>query len=184
MSKLRYADTRTAFVDGKRVYLVEVARVQRVLIYLVMGVVLCYLGAIVSLMSPVRMSGWAAMSVFSTLLLAAMVLAICGIVQTVRLATAAGESLTVAVIAGLAMLVPLLGAVVLLLINGRATGLLKSNGVSVGLMGVSTPEMKRLIVGACASCGYDIRGLQHNRCPECGTAIPVLDLFNPVNPCQ
>ena len=30
-------------------------------------------------------------------------------------------------------------------------------------------RMSREVLGRCASCGYDLRGLTDPRCPECGT---------------
>jgi rubrerythrin len=30
---------------------------------------------------------------------------------------------------------------------------------------------RRLAAGACPACGYDLRGAEHERCPECGEVV-------------
>ncbi len=48
---------------------------------------------------------------------------------------------------------------------GRLTGLI------TGITGVAWWLRRRpALPGHCAACGYDLRGLSHQRCPECGRA--------------
>lgn len=174
MSKALTPDnTRTVVVDGRRVYLVKVARAQRVLIYLVLGVLGCYTAGLFVLAAGATggMSRSVGFTVFVSASLIALALVLCAIVQTVRLAVASGTHIALAVIGGLFLLFPFSSPFVLLFINISATVVLKRNGVIVGFFGVSAAEMRKLVIGACPTCGYDIRGLPTPQCPECGTQL-------------
>ena len=174
-------NTRTTFVNGKRIYLVKVANAQRVLIYLVLGMILVNCGGPLAMQS---FSGGAPLGLapFAVLGVVQLAIALCAIVQTVRMSIAAGSNPIIAGVCGAFMIVPLLGLILLLLANIRASALLRANGVRVGLLGVPPAEMQKLVIGACPSCGYDIRGLLSPQCPECGTVLPDRDAFRPAYP--
>jgi hypothetical protein len=171
-SPLTLENTRSTLVNGKRVYLVKVARAQRVLIFIVLGLLLTNLGAVAVLASLRTLTmGQHWMTVITAMLSLNAALGIAAILQTVRLAVASGTHIAVAIVAGFFLLIPWIGLIVVVFINVYATKLLTTNGVRVRFFGVNAEEMKHLVIGACKSCGYDIRGLPFPQCPECGTPI-------------
>lgn len=164
--------SKTVQSGGKRIYLVKVARAQRMLILLVLGA-LCAYGLLMSMrmVSPQLASGPGALVVFTIIALLYLGICIAAVVQTVRLSIASGGNVVLAVVMGVFMIVPCLGLLLMLVANQRATTLLKQAGVNVGFMGVAADEMGKLIEGACAKCGYDLRGLAGGVCPECGAPL-------------
>ena len=180
-SPLSPDNTRTTVVDGRRIYLVKVARAQRVLIYIVLGLIFTNVSGLFVLAglrgtgSPVSMM----MTVLIAMISLTVPLGIAGIVQTIRLALASGTHLGVAIFAGVLLLIPWLGLLIVVIINMYATKLLTNNAVVVGFFGVTAAEMKKLVIGACKSCGYDIRGLPSAQCPECGTPFDAAPGYEP-----
>ncbi|MFT3686753.1 MAG: hypothetical protein QM783_17835 [Phycisphaerales bacterium] len=168
------AFSRTAVVDGKRVYLLAVARIQRTLIVIVMSLVACYGAALVGMVATETFGlgeiGLRAAVMGSVFL--AFALSVAGIVQSVRLSIASGMPITGSLLCGLLMLVPIVGPILLVLVNTNATSLLNRNGVPVGFFGVTKQTMRTLVLGACPDCGYDVRGLPQPLCPECGATLP------------
>lgn len=157
---------------NRRVYLVQVARIQRTLVWLVLVLILMY----AALIGGAFVRGNFGAVLGAIMLLCLLLVGVAGIVQTVRLAHAVGSNIVLAVIGGLLMLLPLIGFILLVLTNQRATRILRQNGAKVGFMGVSKEGINKLLLGACTGCGYDIRGLQSPQCPECGKAIEARDL--------
>lgn len=144
--------------------LVKIAKRQKALIY-------CILGYILALVALVGM-GFAnspILAIFGYLIYFAI--GITSLVCFVRLALAVGHHVVVIVIACLASIIPLVGLLVLLSVNGRASMFLKMGGAKVGLLGVSERELVKLYAGACSNCGYSLRDLQGNLCPECGKPV-------------
>lgn len=182
---LNPAHSRTVLVNGKRIYLLKVARGQRTLILLVLAVLACYLGAMMvfPFTESIGMSRADAYPLITAAITLSFILILLGIVQTIRLAVAASENVVVATFCGFLMLIPLVGPLVLLVVNTNATALLQKNGVTVGFFGVTKDQMRKLVLGACPACGYDIRGLPAPKCPECGTPLAAeakhAEAFNP-----
>jgi len=56
-------------------------------------------------------------------------------------------------------------------LNTAGRRILKRYGYAPGVLGVSTFEMSRAISGSMCQCGYDLRGLTGNQCPECGVQV-------------
>lgn len=154
----------------KRINLVKLARAQRTLVLIVL-VSLCLYAVRFAIAFAPPLGANGALVFLIVLLLAHLGVWIAAIVCTVRLSLAAGGNVVLAVIGGLLMLVPLLSLVLLLMVNLRATAILKRHGVKVGLLGAGPDEMRKLVEGACAGCGYSLEGLRSEVCPECGTAI-------------
>lgn len=98
------------------------------------------------------------------------------IVLVGRLAYLCGYNLAVVIIACLCMVIPLIALLLVLSINSKATTLLKLTGVRVGLLGASAKEMEKLYEGSCINCGYCVRDLKSDRCPECGTLLGMTGL--------
>ncbi|MBS0198025.1 MAG: hypothetical protein JSR77_14810 [Planctomycetes bacterium] len=157
--------SRSVVKGKKRIYLVKVARAQRVLLWCVLASLAMSVGYTVlaaSINNVVIL--WLCLAGY-------MGAVIVSIVQTVRVARATGTNIVVAIIGGLLMFFPCLGLLLMALANQRATRILTDNGAKVGFMGVQPDQMHMLIEGACPKCGYDIRGLPEPTCPECGAAI-------------
>jgi hypothetical protein len=152
--------SRIAIVGTKRIGLVEVAKAQRLLIRIVGLVALSlFTTCVVSALHPYA---------GAAMLLLQPVFAIVAIVQAIRLARAAGQSLVSVIALGVLMLIPYVGLLALARTNSNATRLLRNHGARVGFLGVSKDEMRHLVRHACPNCGYDIRGLRDPVCPECG----------------
>lgn len=69
------------------------------------------------------------------------------------------------------LLFPPTGIVVLLYVNARVTAILERGRLSVGELGVARRTIAHLDGVSCLGCGYDIRGLRAEVCPECGKAM-------------
>lgn len=162
---------------GKRVNLIQVARIQRAMIVVVL---------VTLVLAPLQCAGLMSARGAGTILDQApfIVLSVLGIgaaialmVYVVRLSLTTGSSVVFMVFAILGMLAgvlavsPVISVLVTLIVNWRATRLLKQHGVRVGLMGVAKDELGRLVQDACPSCGYDVRGLALPICPECGGVL-------------
>lgn len=172
-------------MNGRRVYLVRIARIQRTLIWLTLGLLGCYagLGGGVAVLRQLNAPPTAAKALLAGAGTLALMVAALGMVQTARLAVAAGKPGGIAFTCALLMLIPAVGPLVLMLVNTSATKILQRCGARVGFLGVSAMQMRALVLGACPTCGYDIRGLPAPVCPECGAALdPPPDTPSPVLP--
>lgn len=154
-------------VGKKRVDLVQVAKAQKFLLFGLLTMVVCY-ALVVG--GAAGLGGDAAL-VILPLMLVYLAAIVCVIIGVIRLSKAVGTHIVLAIIAGILLIIPLFGLLIMLRENARATKALKDAGVKVGLLGVSKEEMKKLLLGVCPKCGYDLRSLPGQRCPECG-AIP------------
>jgi hypothetical protein len=145
--------------------LVAIAKGQKVLLWIVLGqIAMTVVLAATSAQAPmVAMAG-------SILYLA---MAVTTIVFVGRLAHLCGYNIVIVIISSLCMVIPLIGLILVLSVNSKATTLLRLTGARVGLMGVSAKEMEKLYEGSCINCGYCVRDLKSDRCPECGTLIEV-----------
>ncbi len=57
---------------------------------------------------------------------------------------------------------------------GACVGFVVGSAASVGFLLLMTRPPK---LGHCAKCGYNLKGLPHNRCPECGTEFDPTEVF-------
>jgi len=57
------------------------------------------------------------------------------------------------------------------MLNMAVRSILKRHRYSPGLLGVSILEMSRATSESMCRCGYDLRGLTENQCPECGVPV-------------
>ena len=105
--------------------------------------------------------------------IASVIVQLVGIALVVRMASAEGSHWSTCVLYAILMLVPCINVLVLVHVNQRATTMLKDRGVRIGLMGVPRRQMEMLEDGRCRGCGYDMRGLDGARCPECGVEFPL-----------
>lgn len=158
--------SREVSVGRRRVNLVRLAKAQRLLLRLVLGMIALYIAAGVF---PHVFAGVLGGSLFYLLFLVVGVLIV---VQTVRLALASGRNPVMAVFLGIGMLVPLLGLVLVASTDRRASSILRENGARVGFLGVGETEMLKLTQGYCHGCGYPLVGLVGPVCPECGGVLP------------
>lgn len=90
-----------------------------------------------------------------------------------RMATAYGFHWAEGMAVGLLPLIPCLGLILTIIVSGHVSRVLERAGARVGLLGVSSSEMRKLRIGICRGCGYDLRGLPSSTCPECGSTIRV-----------
>ena len=66
---------------------------------------------------------------------------------------------------------------VFLLVSIGAVYKLHQAGLHQGFMGVDPEEVERILnVALCTKCGYSLRGLTENRCPECFTEFDPADV--------
>ncbi|QQS07839.1 MAG: hypothetical protein IPK69_07395 [Phycisphaerales bacterium] len=155
----------------QRISLRGVARGQRRLLLAFLAMVLMYIGAIALGAGSIPVSAELFGVVRGFLLVGLLGSGIVVIVLAAMLNIAMGRNIVMVVIGSLLMVVPLIGLLLLVSTSSHATKLLKKHGVRVGLLGPSATEVERLVDGACDSCGYDVRGLTSERCPECGGVI-------------
>ncbi len=155
----------------KRISLRGVARGQRRLLLAFLAMVLMYIGAIVFVNLRSSVTPDMAVVLRGFLSVGFVVSGVVVIVFAAMLNVAMGRNIVMVVIGSLLMVVPLIGLLLLVSTSSHATKLLKKHGVKVGLLGPSASEVERLVDGACDSCGYDVRGLSSERCPECGGEI-------------
>lgn len=161
-------DRFTTLPSGKRINLLRVAKIQRLLLLLILAMIGCYIAMLtVSRVLPPQFAPLIVMCV--TIIY--WVLVITSIVTTVRLALALGGNVVMACLGGVAMLIPVIGLILLAVRNARASHVLKQHGVRVGLLGVPPEEMHKLRLGGCSACGYSLAGLPAGNCPECGTVF-------------
>lgn len=144
--------------------LVKIAKGQKALLYCILANIL-----VMFLFVGLAAGAPAGVAIFGNLIYFAMW--IVSMVFFARLALATGHHIVTVVIACIAMIIPLVGLLVLLSVNGKATQYLKMGGAKVGLLGVSERELVKLYAGACSNCGYSLRDLQGNLCPECGKPV-------------
>lgn len=149
---------------SKLLNLVAIAKAQKGLLWLVLGLIMMYVVqfTVISAGSPALTLAFAAL--YFVVMLVSMFM-------VGRLARAIGYNWFVVVVACLLLVVPLINLLIILSVNGRASMLLKLTGVKVGLMGVSERDMPRLYAGACSDCGYSLRDLVGDKCPECGAPV-------------
>jgi|GEM_PF-2350501 len=153
----------------KTIDLRTVAVIQRQLLWLILGMLVFGVGGVY-----LSFNGMLSSPVALVLSLVNWAIQIAALVQVCRLAHALGTNIVFVVILGVAMLIPLVNLLLLLSENGRATRRLKKAGLKVGLMGVPPEDLHRLKEGACNGCGYDLRGLDAQVCPECGLEHPLV----------
>lgn len=142
---------------------VVIAKAQKWLLWLVLGMVITYTGIFVGSMQHPAIA--LAVGVIYLALVA------CSMVMVGRLARAVGYSWVSVVLLCLGLLFPLIGLLIVLSINGRATTLIKLTGAKVGFMGVPEREMHKLYAGVCSGCGYSLKDLVGDVCPECGAHV-------------
>ncbi|MFG0304717.1 MAG: hypothetical protein ACF8Q5_00740 [Phycisphaerales bacterium JB040] len=153
----------------RNIDLKTVATIQRQLLWIILGVLVCWGVAIF-----LGMNGLGGPGVMLLVSLVNWGVQLAALVQVCRLAHALGTNIVLVVILGFAMLLPLINLLLLLSENGRATRRLKKAGLKVGLIGVSPEQLHRLREGACNGCGYDLAGLDASVCPECGLEHPLV----------
>lgn len=148
---------------GKQFNLVAIAKWHRLLLR---GVALLLLGLVLIVATWMLAPSFL---LFAYSICAAIAVGV--VVVVGRLAVLCGHSPAAVAVACICMIVPFVAIVMILSINGTAISLLRRTGVRVGLLGVPASEMVKLYEGWCSRCGYDLRGLQVDRCPECGMMI-------------
>ncbi len=162
---------KTTLVGKKLIDLYAVAVAQRQLILLIAASLLVQAAYLVL---PRVLGGMNTdlMMVFSAVFgLAHLMIFVLSIVLCARLARRTGAGAVFLVLTVLIMLLPCLNLLWLLMVNGRATRHIQAAGVRVGFFGVARDDLAALLEGACAGCGYDIRGVTAAQCPECGRVI-------------
>jgi hypothetical protein len=144
--------------------LVRIAKRQKAMLY-------CIFASIVAtaILGWMAADGSPTLAVFGTLIYATIWIVTA--IYFARLAIATGQRAVVVFFACIALALPITGLVVLLNVNRSATSYLQMGGVRVGLLGVSERELVKLYAGACSNCGYSLRDLQGNLCPECGKPV-------------
>jgi hypothetical protein len=162
------AQSRIAYKGMKPIYLVRVARAQRLLLLtllvqiatLVTWIVVASLvhRTLAQLMNALLFTCYFSVGLFASIL-------------TFRLVRTTGLNIFVATFVAAFSLIPYLGILALALVNGRALKLIQEHRVRVGFLGIPASEMYKLVLGACPACGYDVRALEGPVCPECGGAL-------------
>lgn len=155
----------------------EVARRQRAIQYLVLGLlVIVGLGMLLPIVAPVGrgLASRAGMNVVAMLQTAQVVIwTACGIISAVlvaRLTLAMRFNLFSVIAYTLLSLAPCFNVLVLLSASSQASAMLKLAGLKVGLMGVSDEQVLRVLSSnRCHACGYILApGMVSALCPECG----------------
>jgi hypothetical protein len=143
-----------------------VARRQRWLLFLVLGLLFTLIGMIAS---PF-IAGRAVASITQvgfTVLYWGCVLA--GLVAMILLMIAQAKHPVTIVLLSLLMFIPIVNLLVLVHVNSEATIALKAQEIKVGFLGASKSEWIKLRRGHCRGCGYDRSGIELlGPCPECG----------------
>ena len=162
---------KTALVGRRLIDLYAVAVTQRRLILLIAAFVVLHMGfmfiAVISRVLPYNVARLVSLGI----VLGYLIGWILSIVAAAQLARRVGGGYIMVILTAFIMLVPLLNLIWLSGVNGRATRHITGAGVRVGFLGVSSADLAGLIEGACFRCGYDLRAVTADRCPECGNFI-------------
>jgi len=93
-----------------------------------------------------------------------------------RLFTSTGMPPVPAAVMCIVVLIPVLGPLIIVPMMARdAMPLLQERFGRIPMLGLSAREVSRVLdIVQCTQCGYDLRGLERRRCPECGQESPDL----------
>jgi hypothetical protein len=142
----------------------QVASRQRWLLWIVLAMLLAYIGMLVGPMSLGR-GGAPVFLLFGGMYWVGL---LAGLVMVILLMIAEGKHPVVIVLLSLLMFVPIINLLVLVHVNSEATMTLKAQGIKVGLLGAPKAEWIKLRPGHCRGCGYDRSGIELlAACPEC-----------------
>jgi hypothetical protein len=139
------------------------ARIQRLLAWLIVVGVVCWIGV------PVLSVAGSSSRVILTLTVTIHVLRLVGVVLTLRLMTFLGDPVYYRVAAGAMMLVPCAGDAIMAAMFLRVTTALGQIGLPVAFFGLRDADVVRILgPNHCRQCGYSLVGNTSGRCPECG----------------
>ncbi len=165
--------SKETIVDDRRVRLVDVARWQRFLLLVIFANVALPLGGGLVFAVPGLVPGspGTANLIENAIFWTVAAGCLLAVVLAGRLGRATGLEKDASVMLACCAAIPFFGIFTLALLNRRATGVLRRAGCKVGFLGVAKEQMLKLIDGACRGCGYDVRGIEGGKCPECGGEV-------------
>ncbi len=141
-----------------------VARRQRLLLWLVLG--------LLALQVFLRTQSFSNPLMFPLLVVILFATMIGVAVTVVTLMVALRRHVIVCVLYTILMFAPCVNLIILLVINQQATAVLRKAGLRVGLMGVKDEQVVRLLgLYCCRKCSYSLIGNVSGVCPECGTPV-------------
>lgn len=88
-----------------------------------------------------------------------------------RLWQAMGARNLMPAIMGILMLVPFANLVAIAFAHIHAGRVMHEAGLQLPILGASDKQIASLNASACASCGYNLRGVRNADCPDCGKPI-------------
>lgn len=83
-----------------------------------------------------------------------------------------GDPMPIAILISLVAFVPVLSWLLSLTATLDVRSSLKTAFGHVPILGLSSEQIAAADLSRCRQCGYDLRGLRDDVCPECGRATP------------